>query len=322
MVTALIIEDSSFQRKVLKRVLKPLGLETTDADNLNKVVQIMGMETIGLVTLDLHLPAEHGIDILKWIKKKYPEVPVIVVSADIQTATRENLLKEGAYGFVTKPVDSNELTSLVMKILEGQIPGVQDLGEDVLDALKEVVNIGVGKAASSLNEMLSSHIEISVPKIEVIHSSEIQLVLNVENESTYSCVRLNFFGEYSGASNLMFFPDSVKIIYNLLTEEDTDDVSESSQQEVLMEVGNILLNSVMGTMGNITQVNMNFSPPLYLEGSIEHIFQDITERSSDILVAWTKLSVREFDIEGWITISFDDMAISSLIAALNSQFTS
>ena len=74
------------------------------------------------------------------------------------------------------------------------------LTEYHLDALKEIVNTGIGRAAASLNSLLVSHIELDVPSIRLFASDETDLVRNDINATDLACVKLSFHGFFSGSA--------------------------------------------------------------------------------------------------------------------------
>ncbi|NEO26772.1 MAG: chemotaxis protein CheC, partial [Kamptonema sp. SIO4C4] len=87
-----------------------------------------------------------------------------------------------------------------------------------LDALQELVNIGVGQAAGTLNEMVQSHIHLKVPEVSVLSLQEAQSTLESRlNGEFLSSVQLQFHGNFAGVAQLIFPTDSATKLVTILT---------------------------------------------------------------------------------------------------------
>ncbi len=93
-----------------------------------------------------------------------------------------------------------------------------------LDALQELINIGVGRAAGSLNQMLEKPIRLHVPFIGLGNQDEVFQEIQKIQETTLSSVQLPFKGTFKGTVCLLFPPDSAAALVTALTgeAEDTD----------------------------------------------------------------------------------------------------
>lgn len=90
---------------------------------------------------------------------------------------------------------------------------------DHIDALKELINIGVGRAAGVLNQMVHSHILLRVPAVEVLTLRELRRNMAGLGAEPVAAVRLSFDGDFSGEAELVFPPDSASRLVSLLTNE-------------------------------------------------------------------------------------------------------
>ena len=99
-------------------------------------LECMRIERCDLVLLDLKLGAENGIDVLKVIKEKYPDVVVVMMTAFASVNTSVEAMRAGAYTYLTKPLDMNELDVVVAKGLE-----IRRLNEKVTELSDELVAI-------------------------------------------------------------------------------------------------------------------------------------------------------------------------------------
>ncbi|HMA77103.1 MAG TPA: sigma-54 dependent transcriptional regulator [Candidatus Krumholzibacteriaceae bacterium] len=116
----LLVDDENTIRMFLEKTLKDDGYETFSAANGTDALQIVEKELPDLVILDLKLPDINGMEVLEKIKKDYPEITIIMLTAfgDIKTAV--SAMRRGAFDFITKPVNLEQLLFVVEKGLDSQ----------------------------------------------------------------------------------------------------------------------------------------------------------------------------------------------------------
>jgi len=113
----LIVEDDELMIKILQFVLKKEGYQLTVAkDGLNAIERIPIIEP-DMVLTDVMLPYKSGLEVINFIKDKYPAIPVIVLSAlGEEERTVVEAFKLGADDFVAKPFNPNELILRVKRL--------------------------------------------------------------------------------------------------------------------------------------------------------------------------------------------------------------
>ncbi|MDD3643016.1 MAG: sigma-54 dependent transcriptional regulator [Candidatus Krumholzibacteria bacterium] len=116
----LLVDDEDTIRLFLEKTLKVEGYEALTASTGEEAIEKTRSELPDLVLLDLKLPDMNGIDVLHKIKEELPEICVIMLTAfgDIETAV--SAIKKGAFDFVSKPVNLEQLLLAVGKGLESQ----------------------------------------------------------------------------------------------------------------------------------------------------------------------------------------------------------
>lgn len=188
-----------------------------------------------------------------------------------------------------------------------------------LDALTEIVNIGIGQAASILNEMLNSHVILQVPHLDVIERDDLPKYFTEYGEDNLSSVKMDFTGNLNGVSSLIFPPDSATKLVSILTGEKigTSDL-DSVRMETLNEVGNIVLNGVMGSIGNIMEKHIDFSIPVYSEGKIEDMINQQFNMAGTIVFAEGFFTVEKHKIRGNIVLLFEMFSMDALLDAIQS----
>ncbi|GIW48448.1 MAG: two-component system response regulator [Deltaproteobacteria bacterium] len=116
----LVVDDEEHIRTLLKDALEELGYECDTAENglrgLEKVEENKGKYEA--ILLDIHMPELNGIETLKRLKLSYPDISVVVLSASRDVENVRDALKEGAYDYVFKPFDLNELKNTIKRACE------------------------------------------------------------------------------------------------------------------------------------------------------------------------------------------------------------
>jgi two-component system chemotaxis response regulator CheY len=109
MAKVLIVDDSMFSRSMIKKVVNKIGHEAIEAANglegLKKIID----EKPDIVFTDLLMPEMDGVGLLTAVKEKNLEIPIVVVSANVQNTVRQQCLELGATEFFNKPPDKEKL---------------------------------------------------------------------------------------------------------------------------------------------------------------------------------------------------------------------
>jgi DNA-binding NtrC family response regulator len=114
----LIVDDDPASRRLLEVRLRPLECEVATAANGEQALSAVRKDLPDLVLLDLQMPRMGGIEVLRALRSEELNVPTIVITAHGSIETAVEAMKEGAYDFVTKPVDANHFDIVVRKALE------------------------------------------------------------------------------------------------------------------------------------------------------------------------------------------------------------
>src|SRR5687768_9565862 len=114
----LIVDDDPASRRLLEVRLRPLECDVATAGNGEQALSAIRKDLPDLVLLDLQMPRMGGIEVLRALRKEGIEVPTIVITAHGSIETAVEAMKEGAYDFITKPIDANHFDIVVRKALE------------------------------------------------------------------------------------------------------------------------------------------------------------------------------------------------------------
>jgi DNA-binding NtrC family response regulator len=113
----LIVDDEPSIRKVLAAHLRRFGHETETADDGAQAIAKLQEEPFHLVVTDLKMPNVDGMALLRWIHQNQPGLPVILITAFGTVETAVEAIKAGAFDYVTKPFDRDELQNVISKAL-------------------------------------------------------------------------------------------------------------------------------------------------------------------------------------------------------------
>jgi chemotaxis protein CheC len=188
-----------------------------------------------------------------------------------------------------------------------------------IDALKELINIGVGHGASMLNSMLRSHILLQVPFIKIISLEELRKEMETLGGDQLAIVRLKFKGSFSGTAELVFPSTSASNLITVLTDEDPGTIDlDSVRAGTLCEVGNIVLNGVMGSISNILQLQLSYTVPNYMEQGMESLsaLADTGDNRA-ILLARARFAAEKLEIEGDIVLLFEVGGFGAFLDAID-----
>jgi two-component system response regulator PilR (NtrC family) len=111
--TALIIDDEPDIRELIAMTLSRMGLETHTAANLAEARELLSAYQFDVCLTDMRLPDGNGVDFVRHIQSVQPALPVAVITAHGNQQAAVDAMKNGAYDFVSKPVDINLLRQLV-----------------------------------------------------------------------------------------------------------------------------------------------------------------------------------------------------------------
>jgi len=115
----LVVDDSGLARRLLRKIIEELGHEVEDAADGEQALERYVLNHHDAVILDLLMHGMYGGEVLKKFKQLNPKLPVIVVTADIQRTTREQVKEAGAAAMVNKPVTKEELAEVLNIVLAG-----------------------------------------------------------------------------------------------------------------------------------------------------------------------------------------------------------
>lgn len=194
------------------------------------------------------------------------------------------------------------------------------LSELQLDALTEMVNIGVNRAAAGLREMVGEQVHLSVPKVALVTRDSAIATLAEKEAASLVGIHQIFEGDVTGRA-LLIFPDTKSLeLVRAVTggELELEEIIEL-EHEALAEIGNVILNGCLATMANMLQRNLKMSLPEILRGAPELFFslEPPPEAGGLVMFLYINFAIRQRDIRGYIAMLMDMPSLATLQVLLD-----
>jgi CheY-like chemotaxis protein len=120
MALILVIDDSAYQRRIIRRFVENQGHQVIEAANGREGLEMITAHAPDCILLDLIMPETNGFELLEILQKQQSKIPAVVISADVQTSTHKQCKDLGAAAVVNKPVDQEQLRRTISQILESR----------------------------------------------------------------------------------------------------------------------------------------------------------------------------------------------------------
>ena len=189
------------------------------------------------------------------------------------------------------------------------------LDELELDALTELVNLGVSRAAVSLRAMVGEQVLLSVPSVALMDRAHAIAILGRSERRTLVAVHQLFEGEISGRA-LLIFPEAKSLeLVRAVTSGDLslEDIIDL-EPEALAEIGNIILNSCLATIANMLNRTLRISLPEIVRGDGNTLFNlpPPPDGGDVVLFVYINFAVQRRDINGYIAMLMDVPGLDAL----------
>lgn len=191
------------------------------------------------------------------------------------------------------------------------------LSELEVDALTELVNIGVSRAAASLRQMVGRQVLLSVPSIEVTSRTTAAALMAEREEGPLVAVSQEFNGAFGGRA-LLIFPQAASLeLARAVTSDALDDGGDFAEfeEEALRETGNVVLTNCLATMANILRRPVEMSLPTVLREDGASLFTS-DARPGAVLFLYINFAISDRDIRGYIAVLMDVPSLDSMRAVI------
>jgi chemotaxis protein CheC len=179
------------------------------------------------------------------------------------------------------------------------------------DALAELSNMSMARAASSLRQMIKNEVLLAVPSVEVLTSASATALVAKPDNPKLVAVRQDFAGAFSGRA-LLIFPErnSLELVREVVGRELPLEDIVDLEDEALAETGNIILNSWVATIANLLKSALKMSLPVVIRGDSQHMFG--SSSSNLVLFLHIKFDIHQKEISGYVALLMDIPSLDEL----------
>lgn len=187
------------------------------------------------------------------------------------------------------------------------------------DMLTEMFNIGVGKAASLLSDIINRKILLDVSQIDIFscegQKEDLGAFLSKVSDGALMVSSIQFKEKIAGEANLIFPTDKMRTFINLCVSQEIGNGGNDTNFtdidfDVIKEIGNIVLNSIMGELGNFLDIPFTYSMPMVKVFDKANFEKGIDDREwSCIIMLYVTFIIDGTEIKGAIII---DLTLDSL----------
>ncbi|HEX9937526.1 MAG TPA: hypothetical protein VGB15_10400, partial [Longimicrobium sp.] len=193
------------------------------------------------------------------------------------------------------------------------------------DALNELFNIGLHRAAASLSDLTGKRVVVELPRLWVCSMGELKDRLLEVVDGDLATVHQFFGGAIAGDAVLLLEYDKAVQLADLMTGGDValGGRLDQSAREVIAEIGNVVLSSCLGAFGNVLHVAVSFSVPRIHIESLDGMLRTVViERDQGIpyaLVAATRFTLSGLEISGFLIVVIGVKSLELVSQALTSR---
>lgn len=197
MFNIIIVEESTELREGLENYLSQDGFRVTALEDGERLSNAINANKPDAILVDLNLPQEDGIDIIKRVKRAYPRLGVVVLTARARSIDRKQAYEAGADVFLTKPADADEVSTVLKSVCLRVAPLAQDKewvldlrGHRVVPPGGQAIDL-TGRECLLLHELaLSAHLLSFYRLFEVLGDADVSEQVNkIRIEQLISRVR-------------------------------------------------------------------------------------------------------------------------------------
>ncbi|WP_444998284.1 sigma-54-dependent transcriptional regulator [Aliikangiella sp. IMCC44359] len=183
---ALIVDDEPDILQLLGITLMRMGIDTCKAENLSQAYHHLTNTHFDVCLTDMRLPDGDGLELIKYIQKKHPEIPVALITAHGNMEIAIEAMKAGAFDFLSKPVDLHSLKNLVStaiklnnptktsadsniktkKQLIGDTPIMQQLKQTILKLARSQAPVYIHGESGTGKELVAKLIHFKGPRAD------------------------------------------------------------------------------------------------------------------------------------------------------------
>jgi len=315
----LVVDDSAFARGRIVRLVAAAGGEAVQAASGRHALQLAAETRFDAATVDLLMPDMDGLELIQQLHAAYPNLPLIVVSADIQEATQREAIAAGAFTFVSK---SRRMTALLDVLAALANADASSFALTLLqqDAFTEMMNLAMGQAAGALALLLEQRVLLMTPKIEIMPVTALEAFLEHRISAVSASICQRFQGQFAGNAALIFpVGHAETLVRSVLGGPKLPGFSEV-ERAVLAEIGNVVLNATISRLGDQLSTRLSIGLPTVNinlpVSALTEILRATGSIADQAIVLLSRLTVDEVDLMTYLIILASEADLRRLLRSL------
>lgn len=198
------------------------------------------------------------------------------------------------------------------------------LTDTQLDALTEIFNIGAGRAASSLSDIVGDEVLLSVPRVEFYRANEVNANVLSLSSARLGSVKQRFKGPFNLTASLLFTEErALEIVQEMLgSQVQMEDLVEY-EQEAMCEVGNIILNACLSAMADMLGISFESTLPEYSSDAPDIVIGRIVSDTANplMLILHMNMCIEKRRSQGTLIFWVSTSSLTELILHLDQFLT-
>lgn len=181
-----------------------------------------------------------------------------------------------------------------------------------LDLLSEMFNLGVGKAASSLSQIVKQEVKLSIPTVDFVSLEELSNFLGVEQDICSVSQRME--GSFA-ANSMLLFPESssLEVVRQMLGGELSDEMIAELQQEAFSEIGNIVLNACIGAIAEMLSSDFKVALPRFqIAQALDLLRNEMVDVSDHIMLIKIEMALADSEVSGYMVFLLESKSMDAL----------
>ncbi len=198
------------------------------------------------------------------------------------------------------------------------------LSTEQAEAIQEIINIGFGRAASAVAQILCARLELSVPFVATVESDSVVEFLrqHFQNQDPVSLVQQSFYGNFMGEAALILPKGSSQVLVEMLSSDmgyvpELD--ADKLEQEVLLEIGNLVIGASLGQFAALLQTRVAFKPPHVAQEMLcsDDFQRRVSQVKGGALLVRTSFRIKEKMVSGYLFFFLSAQCLEWLIQAVD-----
>jgi chemotaxis protein CheC len=216
-----------------------------------------------------------------------------------------------------QPSNKSRFSLILLSDLRLKMDNLSDLQ---IKALRDIFTIGIGRAASSLNEIITEEVKLSVLSVELCKCAELKEKILSLDQPQLSLIKQQIHGAFRGEASLLFTQDStLAIMHDIMGSQISTEKLAEFEQEAMCELGNIVLNACLSSLADMLKIELGSLLPTYYVCNSDEIMNHViaTEGQLHIMVLYIELKIERRQVNGQLIFLFSSPSLDELCVQIN-----